>query len=86
MFDLNENQIVNGFPAPIKFTLNPVTMLEHGSKRIWGGKREREQERDRAREEGVLAVTQCAVCRGTSFVKTTPPVGPYSSPVPRDLW
>ena len=24
--------------------------------------------------------------RGTSLIRTSPPVGPYSSPVPRDLW
>jgi len=24
--------------------------------------------------------------RGTSLIRNTPPVGPYSSPMPRDLW
>ena len=24
--------------------------------------------------------------RGTSLIRTTPPVGPYGSPMPRDLW
>ena len=24
--------------------------------------------------------------RGTSLIRTPPPVGPYSSPMPRDLW
>ena len=30
----------------------------------------------------------CAMCayRGTSLIRNTPPVGPYSSPMPRDLW
>ena len=26
------------------------------------------------------------VYRGTSLIRTPPNVGPYSSPVPRDLW
>ena len=26
------------------------------------------------------------VYRGTSLIRTPPPVGPYSSPMPRDLW
>jgi len=25
-------------------------------------------------------------CRGTSLIRNTPPVGPFSSPMPRDLW
>ena len=24
--------------------------------------------------------------RGTSLIRNNPPVGPYSSPMPRDLW
>ena len=24
--------------------------------------------------------------RGTSLIRNTPPAGPYSSPMPRDLW
>jgi len=24
--------------------------------------------------------------RGTSLIRNTPPIGPYSSPMPRDLW
>ena len=29
---------------------------------------------------------ELVACRGTSLIRNTPPVGPDSSPLPRDLW
>jgi hypothetical protein len=33
-----------------------------------------------------LAVAAAFPYRGTSLIRYTPPVGPYSSPIPRVLW
>jgi len=40
---------------------------------------------------GTVCETSCTRrsargCRGTSLIRNTLPVGPYSSPIPRDLW
>ena len=36
--------------------------------------------------EGATGSPSGALYRGTSLVRNTHPVGPYSSPLPRDLW
>ena len=68
------------------------------SARGGGGVRSPEREREREREtNGPRKESCCGVnCtptpnvpllyRGTSLIRNTPPVGPYSSPMPRDLW
>ena len=38
-----------------------------------------------ARESSIETST-AAMYRGTSLIRNTSPVGPYSSPLPRDLW
>ena len=43
------------------------------------------------RERATLCVTSAARVhtveyRGTSLIRNTPPVGPYSSTMPRDIW
>ena len=40
----------------------------------------------RSPENGVSLVSGVYRGQGTSLIRNTPTVGPYSSPVPRDLW
>ena len=46
-----------------------------GSSSLWRGSR-----------SGLLPLLPFAACKGTSFTRNSPSVGPYSSPLFRDLW
>ena len=45
-----------------------------------------ERERVGRRAWNAPAIFGVLIYRGTSLIRTPPPIGPYSSPVPRDLW